>query len=199
MTASREEEMRRSPLHGALVEPSVVVDVARVPAGLLVGVLVPVGQAWALAMALAVILLVAAWHASPLATRWRAALAGEMRLVEPLTGSLYRLTVFAAFLAAGWFPAWALVLLFGRELVVPYARAAVRQRGRDLPARTSDAWLFFTHCAVQAGLGALVLAAGGASTAEPGVSGAALATVAVAASVWSFADHVAEASRLTRS
>ncbi len=190
--------MRQSPPHGARLELPVVADVARFPAGLLVLLLVSAGQAWALAAALAVILAVAAWHASPRASRLRASLVGEARLIEPLTGSLYRLTVFAAFLAAGWFPAWALVLLFARELAVPYARATVRQRGRDLLPRPSDGGMFLVHCLVQAGLGALALGADGGPNVAAHATGSLLAVVAVAASLWSFADHVSEATRVIR-
>ena len=59
------------------------------------------------------------------------------KLVDPVCDSIYRLTVFLAFLKNGWLPAWMFFLIYARDLIVPYLRTFARQVGHDLEVRWS--------------------------------------------------------------
>jgi len=59
------------------------------------------------------------------------------RLLDPVCDSIYRLSVFLAFLANGWLPAWMFFIIYARDLIVPYLRTFSRQVGHTLEVRWS--------------------------------------------------------------
>jgi hypothetical protein len=198
MTVPHEEEMRRGPMQAAQLELSVVLEAVRLPAGLAVLLLLLGGGDIYIAAAVVVMLAVSLLSLLPSTVRMREAAIGEARLAEPIAASLYRLTVFAALLANGWFPAWALIVLFGRDLVVPYVRASVRQHGQDMSARGSDVLMAGVHALAQAGIAAASLGVWGEVQWLAAAVSHLLVVAATMASLWSVIDHVGEAMRLVR-
>lgn len=57
--------------------------------------------------------------------------------LDPLCDSLYRLTVFLGFAAAGWIPFWMVLIFAYRDIIVSYARIAAASRGSKVGARWS--------------------------------------------------------------
>ncbi len=57
--------------------------------------------------------------------------------LDPLCDSLYRLSVFLGFAAAGWMPLWMVLPFAFRDIIVSYARIAAATRGVSVGARWS--------------------------------------------------------------
>ncbi|PHS23020.1 MAG: CDP-diacylglycerol--glycerol-3-phosphate 3-phosphatidyltransferase [Robiginitomaculum sp.] len=62
---------------------------------------------------------------------------GLGQALDPLCDSLYRLTVFMAFAAAGWMPLWLVFPFLFRDIIVSYARIMAASRGVSIGARLS--------------------------------------------------------------
>ncbi len=62
---------------------------------------------------------------------------GLGQALDPLCDSLYRLTVFMAFSAAGWMPLWLVFPFLFRDIIVSYARIMAASRGVSIGARLS--------------------------------------------------------------
>ncbi len=62
---------------------------------------------------------------------------GLGQALDPLCDSLYRLTVFLAFAAAGWMPLWLVFPFLFRDIIVSYARIMAASRGVSIGARVS--------------------------------------------------------------
>ena len=62
---------------------------------------------------------------------------GFGQALDPLCDSLYRMTVFLAFAAAGWMPLWAVFPFLFRDIIVSYARIMAASRGVSIGARLS--------------------------------------------------------------
>lgn len=62
---------------------------------------------------------------------------GLGQALDPLCDSLYRLTVFLAFAAAGWMPLWLVFPFLFRDIIVSYARIMAASRGASIGARLS--------------------------------------------------------------
>ncbi|MDX2155619.1 MAG: hypothetical protein SFW09_03830 [Hyphomicrobiaceae bacterium] len=124
---------------------------------------------------------------------------GNDGLAEPLSGSIYRLTVSAAFLANGWLPAWMLIVIFARDLVVPYLRAAVRQRSQDLTAGLGDRLAAVAHAVAQLGVVAMAFEDWGPGLGPQGPLAFTLLVVAVAFSAWSLVEHFARSAQMLKS
>lgn len=62
---------------------------------------------------------------------------GFGQALDPLCDSLYRLTVFMAFAAAGWMPLWLVFPFLFRDIIVSYARIMAASRGVSIGARLS--------------------------------------------------------------
>jgi CDP-diacylglycerol--glycerol-3-phosphate 3-phosphatidyltransferase len=121
------------------------------------------------------------------------------RLADPVCDSVYHLSVFLAFLAMGWMAAWMLFVIYARDLMVPYLRAFARQSGHDLKVLTSGKIKTAVHAMAQIGIVAIALGLLGPHVTIAGPAPAILLIAAVAASVYSLADYVAETGRLVRS
>ncbi len=59
------------------------------------------------------------------------------KILDPMTDSLYRTSIFAAFLVNGWLPLWAFAVFFMRDIIVSYLRILSEQRSITLAARMS--------------------------------------------------------------
>ncbi|PHR62026.1 MAG: CDP-diacylglycerol--glycerol-3-phosphate 3-phosphatidyltransferase [Robiginitomaculum sp.] len=57
--------------------------------------------------------------------------------LDPLCDSLYRLTVFLGFAAAGWIPLWMILPFAFRDIIVSYVRINAASRGVSVGARWS--------------------------------------------------------------
>jgi CDP-diacylglycerol--glycerol-3-phosphate 3-phosphatidyltransferase len=121
------------------------------------------------------------------------------RLVDPVCDSVYHLSVFLGFLAMGWMAAWMLFVIYARDLMVPYLRAFARQSGHDLKLLTSGKVKTAVHAAAQLAIIAIALGLFGNSVHIGGPAPTILLLTAVAASIYSLADYVAEVGRLVRS
>lgn len=120
------------------------------------------------------------------------------RIADPVCDSVYHLSVFLAFLAMGWMAAWMLFVIYARDLMVPYLRAFARQSGHDLQVLASGKIKTAVHAAAQIGIVAIALGALGANLRIDGPAPTALLLAAIAASIYSLADYVAEVGRLIR-
>lgn len=59
------------------------------------------------------------------------------RLIDPVCDVIYHVSVFLAFVKQGWMAPWMLVVIYARDLGVPYLRTLARQRGIDIGVRFS--------------------------------------------------------------
>lgn len=59
------------------------------------------------------------------------------RLIDPVCDVIYHVSVFLAFVKQGWMAPWMLVVIYARDLGVPYLRTLARQRGIDIAVRFS--------------------------------------------------------------
>ncbi len=121
------------------------------------------------------------------------------RLADPVCDSIYHLSVFLAFLAMGWMAAWMLFVIYARDLMVPYLRAFARQSGHELKVLTSGKVKTAVHAVAQIGVVAIALGLFGPDVRIGGPVPTVLLLAAIAASVYSLADYVAETGRLVRS
>ena len=62
------------------------------------------------------------------------------KLIDPMSDSLYRISVFVAFLAMDWMPIWMFMIIFMRDIAVSYLRIMAEQTGLTLSARQSGKW-----------------------------------------------------------
>jgi CDP-diacylglycerol--glycerol-3-phosphate 3-phosphatidyltransferase len=121
------------------------------------------------------------------------------RLADPVCDSIYHLSVFLAFLAMGWMAAWMLFVIYARDLMVPYLRAFARQSGHELNVLASGKIKTAVHAVAQLGIVAIALGLLGSEIRIDGPAPTILLIAAIAASVYSLADYVAEVGRLVRS
>ncbi len=77
---------------------------------------------------------------------------GLGQALDPLCDSLYRLTVFLAFAAAGWVPLWLIFPFLFRDIIVSYARIMAAGRGVSIGARMSGKIKAVVQGAVQIGV-----------------------------------------------
>lgn len=118
-------------------------------------------------------------------------------VIAPISDSIYHLAVFMAFVYQGWMPAWMLVVVYARDLVVPYLGAFATQAGRHLAARVSARVKTGVHAFAQ--IGVVLVALGLLSGSIAGAHTMSLLLLAAAAaSLYSLFDYGLAASRLLR-
>ncbi len=71
------------------------------------------------------------------AARRLAAVSNFGKLVDPLADSLYRSTVFVAFMSVGWMPVWMLLVVLWRDILVAYVRIVCASTGFVMSARST--------------------------------------------------------------
>ncbi len=82
------------------------------------------------------------------------------KVLDPMADSLYRSSLFLAFLANGWMPLWMLVVMIGRDIIVSRFREIAESGGRTLAARPSGKWKAVAQGVSQIVIIALVAAFG---------------------------------------
>ena len=58
------------------------------------------------------------------------------KIIDPMSDSLYHLTVFLCFVAKGYAPVWMVALLFYRDFIISYLRTLGSMHGQVLQARS---------------------------------------------------------------
>lgn len=187
MTLSRKEEL--TPNQALYTVPNLL-SVLRALAGPLVLGLITSETSWALFLALGVM------GAAELSDIFDGEIARRYgqetdlgELVDPVCDSIYHLSVFLAFLAMHWMPAWMLFVIYARDLIVPYARTFARQAGYELEVRRSGKIKTALHAVSQIGVMLCALGfLGEKGTMEAGLPFVLLCG-ATAASIYSLIDY----------
>lgn len=120
------------------------------------------------------------------------------RFIDPVSDSIYRLSVFLAFFFNDWMPVWMFILIYARDLVVPYLRTFTIQSGHSLPVRWSGKLKAVTQGASQIGVVAILSNFLGLGTVFGDNSVFLLLTLATSVSVISLADYFIEALRISK-
>ncbi len=120
------------------------------------------------------------------------------RFIDPVSDSIYRLSVFLAFFFNDWMPAWMFILIYARDLVVPYLRTFTIQSGHSLPVRWSGKLKAVVQGASQIGVVAILANFLGLGTIFGQGSVFILLAIATAISVISLIDYFIEAIRITK-
>jgi cardiolipin synthase (CMP-forming) len=110
-------------------------------------------------------------------------------LLDPVCDTIYHLSVFMAFMSNGWMAPWMLIIIYARELAVPYICTFAHQLGHDLGVRKSGKYKSFIHGLAQI---TVVLAAIGAFGAQVSASGEfvqIVLLVSTAAALYSLIDY----------
>lgn len=110
--------------------------------------------------------------------------------LDPLSDSLYRLSVFSAFAITGLMPAWLLLVFVWRDIVVAYARIAGASRGVSVGARLSGKVKAVAQGAMQVGTLGLFAAWSSGWVGAPHAAVAGLALITAAITAWSLVDYV---------
>lgn len=150
MTFSSKEEISA---HQPFFTIPNLLSVMRALAGPLVLVLITSETEWTLPFALSLMVMaeLSDFFDGEIARRYRQETdLGE--LVDPVCDSIYHLSVFLAFLAMHWMPAWMLFVIYARDLMVPYVRTFARQAGHDLEVRMSGKIKTCVHAVSQIGI-----------------------------------------------
>ncbi len=120
------------------------------------------------------------------------------RFIDPVSDSIYRLSVFLAFFFNDWMPVWMFILIYARDLVVPYLRTFTIQSGHSLPVRWSGKLKAVVQGASQIGVVAILSNFLGLGAIFGESSVFLLLTIATTVSVVSLADYFVEAVRITK-
>lgn len=84
--------------------------------------------------------------------RARNAVTGIGKILDPMADSIYRLTIFAAFVQNGWMPAWLLCIFIIRDVSVAYIRIIGVQSGVSPASRWSGKVKAVAQAAAQLGV-----------------------------------------------
>ncbi len=109
------------------------------------------------------------------------------KLLDPLSDSVYRVAVFLAFVATGLMPAWMMIVILVRDLVVANVRVVAAARGETMAARTSGKIKAIVQAAAQIATVVIVAAFAGTTWASDAVW--AVLLVATAVTAWSMVDY----------
>lgn len=187
MTISTNGEMSQP--HPLFTIPNVL-SFIRGLTGPLVLALITSASSWAFILALCLMILaeLSDFFDGEIARRYRQET--ELgRLVDPICDSIYHLSVFLAFLAMHWMPAWMLFVIYARDLIVPYLRTFARQAGHDLQIRSSGKIKTAVHAVAQIGIMMTALGMFGDKFTTEGFLPYFLLLLATAASLYSLADY----------
>jgi len=118
-------------------------------------------------------------------------------LLDPICDTIYHLSVFMAFMSNGWMAPWMLIIIYARELAVPYICIFAHQLGHDLGVRQSGKYKSFIHGLVQI---TVVLAAIGTFGSQVPANGGliqAVLLVSTAAALYSLIDYGSAVLRIS--
>lgn len=154
------------------------------------------GSAWALWVALIVMALAEASDAlDGVVARRRGEVSRAGMVLDPMADSLYRLPVFAAFLANQWMPVWILLLMIWRDVGVAYLRIIAEQNGGTLASRPSGKWKAVAQAAAQLATVAAYAGWGAPLPEQIAFAVFALLAAATAVTAYSLADYAAAVVR----
>jgi CDP-diacylglycerol--glycerol-3-phosphate 3-phosphatidyltransferase len=116
------------------------------------------------------------------------------KILDPMADSLYRVSVFLAFVANGWMPVWMLLIIIVRDITVSYLRIMAELRLETMAARQSGKWKAVVQSAAQISIVVVVALWGAGGEIFEGFALGAL-TVATAVTVYSLYDYTASVLR----
>lgn len=117
------------------------------------------------------------------------------KFLDPLTDSLYRLSVFVAFASYGWMPHAVILIFLFRDVIVAYARIEMQKANAPVSARLSGKLKALAQAQYQIGA---VLFFGWLHAYVPEVVLTLSLAVAAAVTVWSCLDYVGATLALKR-
>ena len=71
------------------------------------------------------------------------------KILDPMSDSIYRISVFVAFISQGWMPVWMFLIILCRDIIVSYLRILAEQQIGTLAARSSGKWKAIVQSAAQ--------------------------------------------------
>ena len=71
------------------------------------------------------------------------------KILDPMSDSIYRVSVFVAFVSQGWMPVWMFLVILCRDIIVSYLRILAEQQIGTLAARSSGKWKAIVQSAAQ--------------------------------------------------
>ena len=113
------------------------------------------------------------------------------KILDPLADSIYRSSVFIAFVINGWMPVWMFAIVVWRDLTVSYLREIAELHSETLGARMSGKLKAIVQGAAQITLVAMVAVYGVDSYAPYSITANGILLIATAVTFYSFCDYVA--------
>ncbi len=117
------------------------------------------------------------------------------KLLDPLTDSFYRVSVFLAFLYNGWIPVYMFMIILSRDFIVSYLRVLSQQMNFTLAARSSGKWKAIIQGIAQIGNVVLVIYAGDENLGEYYILSYSLLAAATLVTAYSLVDYAHSVSR----
>ncbi|MGH1351767.1 MAG: CDP-diacylglycerol--glycerol-3-phosphate 3-phosphatidyltransferase [Methyloligellaceae bacterium] len=111
------------------------------------------------------------------------------KLLDPLTDSFYRVSVFLAFVHNGWIPVYMFMIILSRDFIVSYLRVLSQQMNFTLAARSSGKWKAIIQGIAQIGIVVLVIAVGAGNLSEYDTISFTLLAAATLVTAYSLADY----------
>lgn len=172
-----------------------LISLCRIGAGPACIYLLMLGAYWAVWAALAT-MLVAEFsdYLDGLVARAQGQISSTGKILDPMADSLYRVSVFLAFVANGWMPVWMLMIIVVRDVTVSYLRVMAELRLETMAARQSGKWKAVAQSAAQIVIVVLVAVWGTGSAMFPPVAYGVL-VIATAVTVYSLYDYTASVLR----
>jgi len=113
------------------------------------------------------------------------------KILDPMADSIYRSSVFIAFVMNGWMPVWMFAIVVWRDLTVSYLREIAELQAQTLSARTSGKLKAIVQGLAQITLVLMVALNGVDSFAPHSVTAYGILLLATAVTFYSFCDYVA--------
>ncbi len=111
------------------------------------------------------------------------------KLLDPLTDSFYRVSVFLAFLHNGWIPVYMFMVILSRDFIVSYLRVLSQQMNFTLAARSSGKWKAIVQGIAQIGIVVLVIMVGAEQLGEYYIVAFILLAIATLVTAYSLLDY----------
>src|SRR5690606_31500931 len=172
-----------------------LISLCRVAAGPACIYLLTQDDAWAIWAALMTMIVAEITdYLDGLVARTHGQISNVGKILDPMADSLYRISVFLAFVGNGWMPAWMLLIIIVRDITVSYLRIVAELRLETMAARQSGKWKAVVQSAAQISIVIMVGLWGAAGEIFTGFALGAL-TVATAVTVYSLYDYTSSILR----
>lgn len=113
------------------------------------------------------------------------------KILDPMADSIYRSSVFIAFVINGWMPVWMFAVVVWRDLTVSYLREIAELHSQTLGARLSGKLKAIVQGVAQITLVSMVAIYGVDSFAPHSNTALGILLIATAVTFYSFCDYVA--------